>query len=52
MGTLIDGGTNKDDIYAIIAKNNGGKKNPTSIDSVEVCTKITAEIKKKYKENK
>ena len=52
MGTLIDGGANKDDIYAIIAKNNGGKKNPTSIDNVEVCAKITAEIKKKYKEKK
>ena len=52
MGTLIDGGANKEDIYAIISKHNGGKKNPTSIDSVEVCTKITAEINKKYKEKK
>lgn len=52
MGTLIDGGANKDDIYAIIAKHNGGKKNPTSINSVEVCSKVTADIKKKYKESK
>ena len=52
MGTLIDGGTNKDDIYAIIAKHNGGKKNPTSINNLEVCAKITAEINKKYKEKK
>ena len=52
MGGLIDGGANKDDIYAIIAKHNGGKKNPTSIDNVEVCAKITAEINKKYKEKK
>lgn len=52
MGTLIDGGANKDDIYAIISKHNGGKKNPTSISSVEVCAKITAEINKKYKEKK
>lgn len=52
MGTLIDGGANKDDIYAIISKHNGGKKNPTSIDNVEVCKKITAEINKKYKEKK
>ena len=52
MGTLIDGGANKDDIYAIISKHNGGKKNPTSITDVEVCKKITAEINKKYKEKK
>ena len=52
MGTLIDGGANKDDIYAIISKHNGGKKNPTSIDNVEVCDKIVAEINKKYKEKK
>ena len=52
MGTLIDGGANKNEIYAIIAKYNGGKKNPTSINSVEVCEKAMAEIKKKYKEKK
>ena len=52
MGTLIDGGANKEDIYAIISKHNGGKKNPTSIANVEVCAKITAEINKKYKEKK
>lgn len=52
MGNIIDGGTNKDDIYAIISKHNGGKKNPTSIENVEVCKKITAEINKKYKEKK
>lgn len=52
MGTLIDGGVDKDDIYAIISKHNGGKKNPTSISSVEVCNKIVADINKKYKEKK
>ena len=52
MGTLIDGGVDKEDIYAIIAKHNGGKKNPTSIDNVETCKKITSEINKKYKEKK
>ena len=52
VGTLIGGGANKDDIYAIISKHNGGKKNPTSINDVEVCAKITADIKKKYKESK
>ena len=52
MGTIIDGGANKDDIYAIISKHNGGKKNPTSIDNVEVCKKVVAEINKKYKEKK
>ena len=52
MGTLIDGGANKDEIYTIIAKYNGGKKNPTSIDSIEVCEKAMTDIKKKYKEKK
>ena len=52
MGNLIGGGANKDDIYAIISKHNGGKKNPTSIGNVEVCKKITTEINKKYKEKK
>ena len=52
MGTLIEGGVEKEDIYAIISKHNGGKKNPTSITDVEVCAKITAEINKKYKEKK
>ncbi len=52
MGNLIDGGANKDDIYAIISKHNGGKKNPTSIENVEVCKKITTEINRKYKEKK
>ena len=52
MGTLIDGGANKEDIYAIISKHNGGKKNPTSIDNVEACKKIVTDINKKYKEKK
>ena len=52
MGTLIDGGANKDDIYAIISKHNGGKKNPTSIADVEVYKKIVADINTKYKEKK
>ena len=52
MGELIENGVDKDDIYAIISKHNGGKKNPTSIDSIEVCEKAMADIKKKYKEKK
>ena len=52
MGDIINGGAIKDDVYAIIAKYNGGKKNPTSIDSIEVCEKAMADIKKKYKEKK
>lgn len=52
MGDTINGGANKDDVYAIIAKYNGGKKNPTSIDNIEVCEKAMADIKKKYKEKK
>ena len=52
MGDTINGGANKDDVYAIIAKYNGGKKNPTSIDSIEVCEKAMADINKKYKEKK
>lgn len=52
MGDVISDGANKDDVYAIIAKYNGGKKNPTSIDNIEVCEKAIADIKKKYKEKK
>ena len=52
MGDIISDGANKDDVYAIIAKYNGGKKNPTSIDNIEVCEKAIADIKKKYKEKK
>lgn len=52
MGELIENGVNKDDIYSIIAKYNGGKKNPTSIDNIEVCEKAIADINKKYKEKK
>jgi hypothetical protein len=52
MGDIINDGANKDDVYAIIAKYNGGKKNPTSIDNIEVCEKAIADIKKKYKEKK
>lgn len=52
MGSLIEGGVNKDEIYAIVSKHNGGKKNPTSITNAEVCEKIMADIKKKYKESK
>ena len=52
MGTLIDGGANKEEIYAIIAKYNGGKKNPTTINDIEVCKKVITDIKKKFKESK
>lgn len=52
MGSLIDGGANKDDIYAIISKHNDGKKNPASIADIEICKKIIADINKKYKEKK
>lgn len=52
MGTLIEGGANKEDVYAIIAKHNGGKKNPTSITDIEVCKKVVADIRKKFKETK
>ena len=59
MGDTIETGKDeaekskiRDGVYAIVSKHNGGKKNPTSIDNVEVCAKIAAEIKKKYKESK
>lgn len=52
MGTLIEDGADKDDIYAIISKHNDGKKNPSSIQNIELCAKIIAEINKKYKEKK
>lgn len=52
MGELIEKGTVKDELYAIISKHNGGKKNPTSITDVEVAKKITDEFNKKFKEQK
>ncbi len=59
MGDIIETGKDdtekakiKDDVYAIISKYNGGKKNPNGIDSIEVCEKAIADIKKKYKEKK
>ena len=59
MGDTIETGKDetekdkiKDDVYAIVSKHNGGKKNPNGIDSVEVCKNAIADIKKKYKEKK
>ena len=52
MGNLIDGGANKDDIYAIISKHNSGKKNPSLVKTVEICDKIIGEINEVYKEKK
>lgn len=45
-GQKIDGGADKEKLYAIISNNNEGKKNPNSIKTVEICNKIIEEINK------
>jgi len=59
MGNVIETGKDetekakiKNDVYEIVSKHNGGKKNPNGIDSIEVCKKVIADINKKYKEKK
>lgn len=59
MGDVIETGKDetekakiKNDVYEIVSKHNGGKKNPNGIDNIEVCKKVIADINKKYKEKK
>lgn len=52
MGKVIKSGVNKDEVYAVVAENSGGKKNPKSIKDKAVCEKVLAAIKEKYKEIK
>lgn len=52
MGDAIEKGVAKEKVYAVIAKNDGGNKNPNNIKFVEVCDACIAEITKKTKEAK
>ncbi len=42
---LFDKGVSRERVYQIIAENNGGKKRPQSIGTVEDCKKILAKLK-------
>ncbi len=52
MGEIIKSGVNKDDVYAIIAKYNNGKKNPNSLKSEEACEKVLEQLIVTYKEKR
>lgn len=52
MGKVIKAGVNKDEVYAVVVENSGGKKNPKSIKDKAVCEKTLAALKEKYKEIK
>lgn len=52
MGKIIESGVNKEDVYAVVAENNGGKKNPNSLKTEEACKKVLEQLKDKFEVNK
>lgn len=52
MGKIIESGINKEDVYAVVAENNGGKKNPNSLKTEEACKKVLEQLKDKFEVNK
>lgn len=52
MGKIIESGINKEDVYAVVAENNGGKKNPNSLKTEEACKKVLGRLKDKFEVNK
>ncbi len=52
MGGLIEKGVEKNKLYNVISKHNGGNKNPTGIKDIEVAKKIIIEFENEFKENK
>ena len=52
MGKIIESGINKEDVYAVVAENNGGKKNPNSLKTEEACKKVLGQLKDKFEVNK
>ena len=52
MGKIIESGINNEDVYAVVAENNGGKKNPNSLKTEEACKKVLGQLKDKFEENK
>lgn len=52
MGKIIESGINKEDVYAVVAENNGGKKNPNSLKTEEACKKVLEQLKDKFEVDK
>lgn len=52
MGGIIESGVSKDEVYAVISENNGGKKNPNSLKTEEACEKVLEQLKDKFEVNK
>ena len=48
MGGIIESGVSKDEVYAVISENNGGKKNPNSLKTEEACEKVLEQLKDKF----
>ena len=52
MGGIIESGVSKDEVYAVISENNGGKKNPNSLKTEEACEKALEQLKDKFEVTK
>lgn len=52
MGEIIESGVSKDEVYAVVSENNGGKKNPNSLKTEEACEKVLEQLKDKFEVNK
>lgn len=52
MGGIIESGVSKDEVYAVISENNGGKKNPNSLKTEEACEKVLEQLKDKFEVTK
>lgn len=52
MGEIIESGVSKDEVYAVISENNGGKKNPNSLKTEDACEKVLKQLKDKFEVNK
>lgn len=48
MGGIIESGVSKDEVYAVISENNGGKKNPNSLKTEGACEKVLEQLKDKF----
>lgn len=45
MGKIIDSGVDKNAVYAVIAENNDGKKNPNTLKTETACQKVIEQLK-------
>lgn len=52
MGGIIESGVSKDEVYAVISENNGGKKNPNSLKTEDACEKVLEQLKDKFEVTK